>query len=67
MVAKLDSLQSELRDGPCVTALRECHTVHVTDLAGESRWPQFTARAISLGIRSLLSFQLFVVKRTSVR
>jgi GAF domain-containing protein len=60
VVAKLDELQSELYDGPCLTALREHHTVHIDDMSAEIRWPQFTRQATELGVHSLLSFQLFV-------
>ena len=60
IVAKLDELQSELGDGPCLTALRDLHTVQIDDMSADTRWPQFTRQATELGIRSLLSFQLFV-------
>jgi GAF domain-containing protein len=60
VVAKLDNLQSELGDGPCITALREYHTVHVADMAVDTRWPEFALLARELGVGSLMSFQLFV-------
>lgn len=60
IVAKLDDLQSELGVGPCMTALREHHTVLVEDMTTDTRWPQFTEKTTELGVRSLLSFQLFV-------
>ena len=60
IVAKLDELQSELGDGPGLTALREHHTVHIDDMSSETRWPEFTRQATELGVFSLLSFQLFV-------
>lgn len=60
IVAKLDELQSELGEGPSLTALREHHTVHIEDMSTETRWPEFCRQAIELGVRSLLSFQLFV-------
>ncbi len=60
VVAKLDDVQSELGDGPCITALRDHRTVHVPDLTKETRWPQYCSTAVQLGMRSLLSFQLFV-------
>lgn len=60
IVAKLDDLQSELGDGPCLTALREHHTVHIDDMGSDTRWPEFSNQAVALGVRSLLSFQLFV-------
>jgi hypothetical protein len=40
--------------------LREHHTVHIEDMATETRWPRFTRAASDRGVRSLLSFQLFV-------
>jgi GAF domain-containing protein len=60
VVAKLDSLQSELNQGPCMSALREHRTVHISDMSQPSPWPQFAAAASALGVRSSLSFQLFV-------
>lgn len=60
IVAKLDDLQTELGEGPCITALRDHHTVLIADMSAETRWPQFCATAMQLGIHSLLSFQLFV-------
>lgn len=60
IAAKLDELQNELGDGPCLTALREHHTVHIEDMSTETRWPEFCRQAMALGAHSLLSFQLFV-------
>lgn len=63
IVAKLDDLQTELGDGPCISALRDHRTVHIPDTSIESRWPTFSQRAAELGVGSLLSFQLFVVSQ----
>ncbi|WP_193048456.1 GAF and ANTAR domain-containing protein [Mycolicibacterium baixiangningiae] len=60
LVVELDELQSSLDEGPCVSALREHRTVHIEDMALESRWPRFSKTAAARGIGSLLSFQLFV-------
>ncbi|MGZ8747865.1 MAG: GAF and ANTAR domain-containing protein [Mycobacterium sp.] len=60
IVAKLEELQNELGDGPCITALRDHLTVHIADMSAESRWPQFGREAIGLGVHSLMSFQLFI-------
>ena len=60
VVAKLDGLQSDLDEGPCLSALREHRTVLINDMSAESRWPRFCPMAADLGVRSLLSFQLFV-------
>ncbi len=63
LVARLDTLQTELNQGPCLSALREHHTVLIDDMTTETRWPKFTAAAAELGVRSLLSFQLFVPRQ----
>ncbi|MGW0163501.1 GAF and ANTAR domain-containing protein [Mycobacterium sp. NPDC003323] len=63
VVAKLDILQGELNEGPCLSALREHHTVLIDDMAAETRWPRFAAAASELGAHSLLSFQLFVLQQ----
>ena len=59
-VAELDQLQSDLNQGPCLTALREYHTVHIDDMRTETRWPEFGCEAQQRGMLSMLSFQLFV-------
>jgi hypothetical protein len=64
IVAKLDELQTELGDGPCLMALREHHTVHIDDMSTDTRWPQFTCQATELGVYSLLSFQLLVESKS---
>ena len=60
-VEKADALQHELRDGPCIEALRDERRIHVPDLTAESRWPQWTKPvADELGVRSVLALQLYV-------
>jgi GAF domain-containing protein len=59
-VAELDQLQSDLNQGPCLTALRDYHTVHIDDMRTETRWPDFGREAQQRGMRSMLSFQLFI-------
>ena len=59
-VAELDQLQSDLNQGPCLTALREFRTVHIDDMRTDTRWPDFSREAQQRGMRSMLSFQLFV-------
>lgn len=60
IVAKLDSLQSELDEGPCLSALREHRTILIDDMATDNRWPKFSHAAIDIGARTLLTFQLYV-------
>jgi GAF domain-containing protein len=57
---KLDALQGEVGEGPCLQALWAQQTVRVDDLATDGRWPGFTARAVEAGVGSMLCFQLFV-------
>lgn len=64
IVAELDALQSELDEGPCLTALREHHTVRIDDMAADERWPRFAEAAVERGVRSLMSFRLFVQGET---
>jgi hypothetical protein len=62
-VTKLDQLQSELHEGPCITAMDEPAAdgvVLADDLAGADgdRWPRFGPQAVEAGYRSVLSTQL---------
>ena len=57
---RVDALQVEIGEGPCLDALREHRTVRVRDAATDRRWPRFGPRAAELGAVSMLSFQLFV-------
>lgn len=61
LVAELDKLQTELDQGPCLSALRDQHTVKVDDMTTEDRWPRFALAATDRGVFSSLSFRLFVV------
>jgi transcriptional regulator with GAF, ATPase, and Fis domain len=61
-VARLvDRAQYDTRQGPCLDAAYEQRTVRLSDMAHEDRWPQFSRRALDAGVRSMLSFQLYVV------
>ncbi|WP_246078698.1 GAF domain-containing protein [Modestobacter excelsi] len=56
----VDTLQGDLREGPCLDAVWESTVVRVDDVAAEERWPAFARKASALGIGSMLCFQLFV-------
>jgi transcriptional regulator with GAF, ATPase, and Fis domain len=60
LVREADRAQYETGQGPCLDAAYERRTVRLTDMAAEQRWPDFTRRASQLGMRSMLSFQLYV-------
>jgi GAF domain-containing protein len=62
---RLDAIQYETGQGPCVQSIREHETLVSGDLMTEDRWPDFARRAAEeTGIRSMLSFQLFVREDT---
>lgn len=62
---RIDALQVELDEGPCLSAIREHEVFRTDDLTTESRWPQFGARAFDdTGIRSIMGFRLFAERDT---
>jgi transcriptional regulator with GAF, ATPase, and Fis domain len=60
VVFKVDQVQYDTGEGPCLSAVYEQQTVSLPDMTIEQRWPKFTARTAELGVRSMLSFQLYV-------
>lgn len=59
LVAEIDRIQYHAGDGPCIQSSRLHETVVSNDLVNETRWPQFCAQALEMGIRSVLSLELF--------
>ncbi|WP_346056798.1 MULTISPECIES: GAF and ANTAR domain-containing protein [Amycolatopsis] len=59
LVARLDRLQHELREGPCVGAVFDDPVYRTDQIGSDTRWPRFGAAAFDLGIRSMLSVRLF--------
>lgn len=58
---RLDEIQSEVGEGPCVDAIKEREVFQTGDLSNERRWPQFARRAHDeTGVSSVLSIRLFV-------
>ncbi len=45
LVRRIDALQHELSEGPCLDALRQDHTVASNDLATDVRWPSWGRRS----------------------
>jgi len=60
LVRRVDQVQYETGEGPCVDSARHHETVRSDDLRAEQRWPRFARQATDLGVLSMLSFQLFV-------
>ncbi len=58
---RVDAIQYEVGQGPCVDAIDEQDTYLIDDLAADQRWPSFSHRAAEeTGVRSMLSLRLFV-------
>jgi GAF domain-containing protein len=54
----IDQAQYEAGYGPCLDALRAGRTVVVEDQNSETRWPQYSPRAVELGVGSSVSVPL---------
>jgi GAF domain-containing protein len=59
LAGRIDRVQYETGEGPCLDAARHYETVRCDDLRADDRWPRFGRQAAGLGVRSVLSFQLF--------
>ncbi len=55
-----DMAQYATGQGPCLEAIRQHETIVMDDLETEERWPDYRARVLELGVRSMISFRLFV-------
>ena len=61
---RVDLLQYETGEGPCLQTLVQSDVEHAADLAADLQWPAFSARAVhETGIRSMLSFRLFLTAK----
>ena len=57
---RVDAIQYEVGEGPCLDAIAESQTFKTDDLTDEVRWPGFSARAHEeTGVTSMLAFRLF--------
>lgn len=63
IVERLDGLQYDLDEGPCLEAWRERTVVSAGDLSSESRWTAWSQRATDLGFLSVLSAPVFITDR----
>jgi hypothetical protein len=68
-IRKLDELQNDLEDGPCVSAIEEPPergALLAEDLAGADaeRWPLFAPRVVDAGYRAMASVSLSTARGT---
>jgi GAF domain-containing protein len=52
---RLEELQIEHDEGPCITAFEDKQLVCAEDLDEESRWPTFSPAAVKQGVRAVLA------------
>lgn len=60
LAERVDALQFEVGNGPCIDAAVEETVFRTDDLRADERWPEFGRRAADeLGVQSMMSFRLF--------
>ena len=64
LVRRLDEVQSDVREGPCPTAMQGDDALCVSSLRNEQRWPCYVPRAREEGVRSQLAVKLYLDKGT---
>ena len=62
---RLDEIQSETGEGPCIDAIKDHEVFQTGDLRSEARWSKFSSRAHEeTGVASILGVRLFVEEDT---
>jgi len=65
LARRVDALQDETGEGPCVDAIRDHEIFETADLSLEERWPRFARRAAEeTGVRSVLAMRLYAEEDT---
>ncbi|MEO3758000.1 GAF and ANTAR domain-containing protein [Mycobacterium sp. B14F4] len=62
---RLDELQVKFDEGPCLQAAVDDLIVRTDDFREETRWPQYAAACVEMGVLSGLSFKLYTSSRTA--
>lgn len=58
LVEKIDGLQQQTGEGPCLDAIARRRIFYADDLYRDDRWPNFSPRAAEVGLRSVLALPL---------
>jgi transcriptional regulator with GAF, ATPase, and Fis domain len=64
LVTRVNGIEHELDEGPCVEAVLERRSFRIDDMTTEPRWPRFAAAAEARGVRSMLGYRLFTTGLT---
>ena len=62
---RLDAMQVEFDEGPCLQAATTDLIVRTDDFRTETRWPKYTRAVLELGVRSGLSLKLYANDRSA--
>ena len=65
VVRRLDLLQYDLGEGPCLHAIDTAVSVRVENARHEQRWPRFIPAAVAMGLRSQLGLRLDIDQGTA--
>lgn len=57
---RVDQMQYETGQGPCLQTLDQSDIAYTSNLPEDRQWPDFAGRAAQAGVRSMLSFRLFL-------
>jgi len=55
LVLRLDRVQSEVGEGPCMAAAGREQVLRIDDMTTDERWPRFAERAADLGVGSMIA------------
>ncbi len=58
MVVRIDSLQRETGEGPCLDAIAQGSTFYADDLVDDTQWANFGPQAVAAGVRCILALRL---------
>jgi GAF domain-containing protein len=65
LMFKLDDLQMNTGEGPCLQAALDEVVIRTNDFRDEPRFPHYAPKVVELGLRSALSFKLYTADRTA--
>jgi GAF domain-containing protein len=65
LMFKLDDLQMNTGEGPCLQAALDEVVIRTDDFRDEPRFPHYAPKVVELGLRSALSFKLYTADRTA--
>lgn len=66
LVERVDQLQIDAGEGPCLDASAQAHSFCADDLLDDERWPTFGPLAVGAGIRSVLAYPLSAARPSAL-